>query len=64
MYTFSNVRFGKAPLGPLRFKASVYPDNVTTPEQSFEQTSGNQCVQGGYRLNFFVLGETCWRVTS
>lgn len=46
MYTFTNVRFGKAPTAKLRFMASGYPDAVDNPAAVFPIESGARCNQG------------------
>jgi carboxylesterase type B len=44
-YTWKNVRFGKAPTGDLRFRASEYPDKIPNPDTLQPSTYGPTCFQ-------------------
>ena len=44
-FTFRNIRFGAAPIGSLRFAASVYPSAIPDPSAFQNSSYGPSCTQ-------------------
>lgn len=43
-YTFKNIRFGQAPIGELRFNASVPPAEIKNPSEIQDSSRGSSCI--------------------
>lgn len=48
---FKNVRFGQAPVGPLRFAAPKYPEPIKDASEVQDSTYGPKCIQAEAKKN-------------
>lgn len=48
---FKNVRFGKAPVGELRFAAPQYPDAIKDNSQIQDPSYGPSCIQAAIKID-------------
>ena len=55
MYTFSDIRFGKAPIGDLRFMQSEYPQNISNSADVYPIENGARCTQGSLNALCYPL---------
>lgn len=54
VYRFQNIRFGKAPVGDLRFAAPQYPDAVSDNKKIVDNSYGPNCIQAKAGQNVTV----------